>query len=270
MLLGLTPTLLAAISPSVGEISLLSSNRPLLSFLLSPGGPSVFCFRTLSYDDPLERLREADGMFQQEPLRRQGAKEFLVSMCQYLLALASIANVVELSTRLGLRTIISWRCDSWILPLVWSTLPTATHVFAVVTWYFSRTMHRVHKEECMDIGRNQTTTGARGNAVLQCFAQEMTICAARKRRGFLQYRGREGFWVLFGSIGGSFLAFVSLMFGTLTLSSLLFITSSDALIVVVRYLASTLVCRLVLMFELGAMNAVERDTVDGPINEKRR
>lgn len=45
VVLGLMPTLLAYIGPSVAEISLLSAHRPLLSFLISMGAPAIWLTR---------------------------------------------------------------------------------------------------------------------------------------------------------------------------------------------------------------------------------
>jgi hypothetical protein len=46
------------------------------------------------------------------------------------------------------------------------------------------------------------------------------------------------------------------MYGTLVFSSILFISAQDAVKVAARYLASTLVCRVILMFEIMGMRTV--------------
>jgi hypothetical protein len=62
----------------------------------------------------------------------------------------------------------------------------------------------------------------------------------------------------------SFSTILHLIYGTITCSTTDFISTQDALGVVVRYLVSTLVCRIILNFEMSGMRAVVRgDAVDG-------
>ena len=57
VILGLAPTIISSLSSSVAEISMLSSNRPILSLMLTLGSPSVFTLRFLEFDNPIEILR---------------------------------------------------------------------------------------------------------------------------------------------------------------------------------------------------------------------
>lgn len=50
-----------------------------------------------------------------------------------------------------------------------------------------------------------------------------------------------------------------LIYGTLTFSSVLFISTRDALGVVGRYLASTFICRVILMFGIGGMRTATQE-----------
>ena len=53
------------------------------------------------------------------------------------------------------------------------------------------------------------------------------------------------------------LAYAHWIFGTLVFSSTLFIGTLDALGVIARYLASALVCRIILLVELAGVRDVE-------------
>ena len=59
------------------------------------------------------------------------------------------------------------------------------------------------------------------------------------------------------------LAYAHWIFGTLVFSSTLFIGTLDAFGVIARYLASALICRMVLLVELAGMRAVEKVEVTG-------
>jgi hypothetical protein len=50
VVLGLLPTLLAVISPSIAELALLSVHRPFLSSLISIGSPAVLQTRVFEYE----------------------------------------------------------------------------------------------------------------------------------------------------------------------------------------------------------------------------
>ena len=58
VILGLAPTIISSLSSSVAEISMLSSNRPILSLMLTLGSPSVHTLRFLEFDNPIAILKK--------------------------------------------------------------------------------------------------------------------------------------------------------------------------------------------------------------------
>jgi len=58
VLLGLIPTILALLGSTTPELSLLSSRRPFLAFLLSIGSPVVNPVRAFMYHDPVVALQK--------------------------------------------------------------------------------------------------------------------------------------------------------------------------------------------------------------------
>ena len=260
VILGLTPTLLSSIAPTVGEICMLSSNRPFLSILLSVGGPAVFCFRAMTYDDPLASLLPSRTFLTRTPMRRKGlgAKitRNVISLLEYMVALGAITNVVEASWMLGIQTIVSWKCEISFLPLTWTSLAMVVHLIASGSWLCSNTMRS------MRVGHNQGETAHR---FWQWTRSEFTLCAARERGGFLDGREQPASrLVVFANIFAQAGSFASVIYGTILLSSLLFIGVLDSFKYVIRYLLSALACRIVLMFELSGMIAVENEQDDKP------
>jgi hypothetical protein len=63
VLLGLTPTILAAVGSSADETVMLFilSKRPLLVVFLVGGSPAIFPMRSFEYQDPIGLLRERGG-----------------------------------------------------------------------------------------------------------------------------------------------------------------------------------------------------------------
>jgi hypothetical protein len=88
VMLGLTPTVLAVVAPSIGEISMLSSVRPGLSLLLSPGSPALFSLRPLEQDNPLSILKDRSdvarrqSLFRQQEVIRSGRREAIICAVQ--------------------------------------------------------------------------------------------------------------------------------------------------------------------------------------------
>lgn len=62
ILLGLAPTILANLGPTVSKISFLSLHRLFLSCLLAMGAPATCPSRFSPYSNPLQRLRRTSGL----------------------------------------------------------------------------------------------------------------------------------------------------------------------------------------------------------------
>lgn len=114
VLLGLTPTLLSTLGPSLGESAMLSFQRPGLAFLLSLGAPAIWPPRILTYDDPLLVLKKspltARFLGKLWP-RAQRKHQRIVSVIEYILALGAIGNVIYVSLQLGWKSVLSWKCE---------------------------------------------------------------------------------------------------------------------------------------------------------------
>ena len=99
VIMGLTPTILASIGPSVAETSLLSAHRPLLSFLISVGAPAVYPTRVFEFTDPYSVLRHKDHLLRLPPWLATGPKlAIIASVLEYTFALAAVAAVILTST----------------------------------------------------------------------------------------------------------------------------------------------------------------------------
>ena len=262
VILGLTPTLLAMIAPSIGQISMLSSCRPLLSFFLSMGSPTVFSERILQYDDPLRGIMENKKIMGLDlRILRGSLWSPVISFVEYLMTLAAIANVMHLSWQLGFQTIVAWKVGLSSFPFLWSMLAAVVHVANGVGWQFSPTIRRTRAREPFTGMMNREEPVP--HRVWDSIRDEFTICAAKLPRGYLMKDKEEEedntVTVAFNKVAG-FFSYAQLAFGTVLFSSLLFIGPNDAGIVIGRYVASTFVCRFIVQFELAGLAAVEDST----------
>jgi hypothetical protein len=62
VILGIMPTLLSGIGPSIAETSLLSAHRPFLSLLISMGAPAIWPTRIFKYNNPIHVLGGQDKL----------------------------------------------------------------------------------------------------------------------------------------------------------------------------------------------------------------
>ena len=271
MVLGVTPGLLATLAPSIGEISMLSSQRPFMALLLSAGGPAIRVSRLLEYDDPLHTLKPSPTFFWYNLRRLDPFRAGVLSTLQYMLAAAAIANVAQTSWQLGLRTVVPWRCNSSYLPFLWTTLPVGIHIIAAATWYLSPVMRSVRRRETRELTVD-TRYNARG--WIAWLSNDFTLSSRRWKRDYIRIasNSKEGMspmspkstfhgpLTVFLNETTGFLVFLHLAVGTLIFSSLQFISVIDAMTVIARYIASGLVCRIILMQELDGLRTMESES----------
>lgn len=137
VVLGLLPALLAVLSPSISELVLLSSQRPLLASILSLGAPRVLQRRIFEYEDPFELIEapEAAKVTTRSLLVLgpwKNWKSMLNALLQILLAIACGVNTVSLALQTTSRSILSWGCTrTWPL-VVWAFVPTIIHWIAAI------------------------------------------------------------------------------------------------------------------------------------------
>lgn len=244
ILLGLLPIFVATFGPTIAEIALLSSRRPLLSFLLSVGVPAIFIIRPMAYADPLELLTPARGEF---TIPRFGSRRVavLLSGAEYLLVSLAIFNILWVSYELQLRTVLAWKCLPF-MPVVWALLPCIIHLLAAWTFNHSAVMRRVKLEHQTD------SLGRRDSLATRFYTwvrTEFVLCANQEDET-LQDTSPEVLTVTLNWLA-TVMGSIHVIFGIVVFAGLLFISLLDASIVAVRYMVSILVCRLVLKFEIS-------------------
>jgi hypothetical protein len=230
VLLGLVPVTLAVIGPTVAEISVLSTYRPLLALLLALGSPAVNISRAFVNVDifkPLSRPRSAISQFWTTWFAHQPVVfRVLFRIWTYLIALAAIYNNIRNSVTTDMRTISGWRCASVYMPLAWSMLAVIVHGWGIIAIRV-----RLRKYSVLSF-----------KSVLQ---SEIFKSISTTKDSILS---ESLFWM------ASVCAVVHMIYGILVLSSLVFISALEALQVLVLYAVSAILCQLILLLELANMN----------------
>ncbi|KAL8946891.1 MAG: hypothetical protein Q9222_006770, partial [Ikaeria aurantiellina] len=125
ILLGLAPTTLSLLGPSVGEMALLSIHRPIFALLLSLGAPAIYPGRFLLWDDPLRANEPQTGSFI--------VGVIVVVLFQYLLAAGAGANILHAAYRIGIQGVVSWRCRDSYWPILWVVVTLIIHFIATLS-----------------------------------------------------------------------------------------------------------------------------------------
>lgn len=262
VLLGLTPSLLTTLAPSIGEISLVSTRRRGLALLLAVANPSIYVSRLLSFNDPRQYLQSDDTTtaIPDALLKLDGRWASVASALQYLLAAGAIVNVVHLSWELGFRTVIAWKCNTSYVPFLWTIMPLIVHLVAAAGWHISTPVRAINHQQSTKAQAMQCS--GLGSKLRQMWTEEFKLPSQCDQMdvstiptGQRQTVSSHDKLAIFLNELAGFGAFLHLLFGTTVFSSLMFIGVLDALQVIARYIGSGVVCRIIVNWELAAMRA---------------
>lgn len=247
IVLGLVPGILMLIGPTVAEVAVLSTYRPLLAILLAIGTPATFVttlFQQVNVEEPFSRSttrlleRWSIWMSKRDPAARAMLLAFYHAM-----ALLAIANNARNSVHLDLRTICGWRCGALFLPLGWSLSGILVHAPGMLAIRLPLNI----------AGKASISSPIKSTAF------EKARLGARSTASDLL------FWI------ATFFAFIQLIFGILDLASLVFISTLEAVNVFLLYAASTMSCQGILLLELADMRRELREhalQINSTQNEK--
>lgn len=234
VLLGIMPFALSVLGSSSEESAILYviARRPVLTTLLLAGAPVVVALRPFEYKDPVGILRAREGRF----YSFHTGPSWVMVLLEYIVALASVANVAHVTYELSVGVTTMILPDSSYLPGLWAGTGIIVHIIGALCLK-SRLRLLTPKNEPML--RSELTLSAE---------KHITVETVPETKLFLALS-----WLT--SISTTF----HVIFGTLAFSSMQFVSVRDAFGVIGRYTASVTICRVVLMYELSGL----RSNVDG-------
>ena len=248
VLLGLTPSMLAVLGPSTEETALLCviGRRPALAMLVAAGSPAVFPMRSFDNRDPLGIIKERQGRLR--PPATNPSKARVIFAIEYVVVIAAIANVATLSKALGYQVVCNFAPHLTYLVLLWAYLILIIHGSGAIALSL-----RAH----VSIDKAKRTA-------YHCLRIQFT--PFEEQRPIRTVVVPETYWFTFFSWFTAIFTVCHVIYGTLTFSSMLFISVRDSITVITRYLASVLCCRIVLMYELAML----RDSFNIHISPENR
>ncbi|KAF2733146.1 hypothetical protein EJ04DRAFT_395441, partial [Polyplosphaeria fusca] len=261
VMLGITPTMLALLGASSEELCLFAviGRRRLLGLLLSAASPSIYTERAFKYQDGDKVLKELESNHVNKDTVIKGPRPLLVSL-EYIAVLGAIANIATVNWQLGVKSINAINANTVFMPMLWSFFGIGVHLAGAVV--FDMRARRLTKE-------NKPLPRLNPSSLLQALQKRIksprpTIC--NMFTAFGNMISREFFWerIQFTVIDEnrcftflawfhSVLVILHIIFGTLILSSTTFIGPADARGIMIRYIVSVVICRIILVYELAVL-----------------
>ena len=254
VILGVAPTIFAQLGSNTQENAALSviARRRLLAFCRAVGSPSVTPIRPFNYPGIDALLRDESGL--EGIFLKFGTRgNAVVTLCQFSLALASVANVAQVSYELGHRTIASFAPENTFLALLWAFLAAAVHIGGTLSLHL-----RIRAAPAPRSGDDEqdprTSFWAGWHHAL---ALELTPAGSHRPLRLEPVRNRVATYLFLcvswlTSVGTA----IHILYGTVMFSSVLFVSVRDALFVIARFGASVLCCQAIVSYELAGLRHI--------------
>ncbi|KAI5920409.1 hypothetical protein F4810DRAFT_436884 [Camillea tinctor] len=244
VVLGLLPTMLSITGSTTNEVGLIALRRPVLALLLAAGAPSINALRTFEQPEPAQLLLQPSTFHALYPSYLSPRAQTAVSAIQYLLSLGAIANLIEATYEICIRTNVSWATETAYLPALWAFITVLIHVAGTTA------MHLRIKIIDRPVDDNSSRSNSLG--LYHYWLKQELVPYFSQPIGKIKTRPTT-WWYLVISWGVSAATFWHIIFGTCIFSGILFISTQDAWLIFARYWISTLCCRLLVMFEFQGM-----------------
>ncbi|KAM0555060.1 hypothetical protein ACHAPJ_006409 [Fusarium lateritium] len=235
VILGLAPSMLQLMSASYLDTAILAFRRPGLSLLLAMSSSGVRPLTATEYDDFVKTM--GNDPFHTNFGNPQSVwAPTVVSLLEYVFAAASVANNAHLAYQLSTWAVCTFAPAQDFLPAVWTAAALAIHLVG----YLAAKMKITVEEK-----------GGRGIENRQGgLWAELTPTPWQSRLDVTMNDRHSGWFLVLVSalyVGDALQA----IWGTLVLSSLVFISVRDSAIIVIRLMASALFARAILIYELA-------------------
>jgi hypothetical protein len=262
VLLGLVPTTLALTGFNTVEIGLLSLRRPFLAFLIAVSAPAVLPTNLANYRSVKDILLESQPLVMKHVRAMGPASRSFVLAFEYFIVMGATVNVAYVTWELCVKTFCSFALNTSMMPASWLLVALLVQFLGVATLHFQVKFRPREQEgaEPEEQGDDDEVNNVREVSMRpswharivpwlrETLWDEVHLSVDQQERE-LVYRD-ENVWFLLLSWCTSVGIIISIIFGTVILSSTVLINAGNAYSVVGRYLVSALACRLILTFEM--------------------
>ncbi|KAJ4267705.1 hypothetical protein NW762_003819 [Fusarium torreyae] len=235
VILGLAPSMLQLMSASYLDTAVLAFRRPGLAFLLAMSSSGVRPLTATEYDDFIKTMGN-DPFHTNFGNPESVWAPTMMSLLEYVIAAASVANNAHLAHQLSTWAVCTFAPAQDFLPAVWTAAALAIHLVG----YLAAKMKITVEEKVERVTENRQG-GLWTELTPTPWQNRLEVKANDRHSGW--------FLVLVSAlyVGDALQA----IWGTLVLSSLVFISVRDSAIIVIRLMASALFARAILIYELA-------------------
>jgi hypothetical protein len=253
---GLLPTMLAMVGSNAADTAMLSmvAKRPLLSLCLAIGSPAVTPMQLFQYPNIVNELKDTVRNRDKRitvPAYEPGIRRVIASMVEYIIALAAVANVATVSYQLGIRTVCNYSTEITSQVLIWAFIVCFIHIgFSIAFSLRIGVTPGALRPSKID-PKNSKLKRVWTNYIREYVVREFIPCVYHPVPKV--ELNTETYLFLSISWFTSICTVFHIIYGTMVLSSSLFISTQDAVLVAVRYFASAICCRALLAYELAGL-----------------
>lgn len=274
--LGFTPTVMALVGPSTIELACLSITRPILSTLLGCGTPGFFFGRPfplsgadMNLDEMLQKeaeeseadrdmLKTGNAMYSAIASSKSGFLGPAISFLEYFLAAGAVVNTIHNTYQIASLSLISFSCPhSGVLPYIWNLFSLLIQAYILVLGWSIRAHFNIKSDAAASNGlyswspfgffkawlKDETKLCCKTNIKRSAWSSDKQV----RESASGHFRGVILRWL------GDALQLAQFALGTIVMSSIIFVRSEDAALIVVRYVVSCLVVRCIVAFEVDGM-----------------
>ncbi|PCD21129.1 hypothetical protein AU210_016555 [Fusarium oxysporum f. sp. radicis-cucumerinum] len=247
VILGLAPSVLQLLSASYLDTAMLAYRRPILALLLSMSSSGVRPLTATEYNNSITKM--GTSLPSMTFGKSQSAwAPVIVSLSEYIIAAATVANNVYLAYQLSLWAVCTFSPGADFLPAIWAVAATTIHLIGHLVARLGISIEdRGEGGELYN--KRKLWYGLRTELIPIHWQSRLKVKADNRHMGWFLTLAS----VLY--VGDMLQA----LFGTIVLSSLVFISVRDAAIIVIRLVASALFARLIVIFELAGLRTDKKE-----------
>jgi hypothetical protein len=258
VILGLLPATLQLIGPRMSDVSALGLQRPILALLICLGSPSVTLENERTGTD-ISLQAQNKPLWPKFLVQPRLWLQIGISLCEYAIVMIAAANCI----------LQAYQLSFWAVTLVSTIVGTfgnTIETFSPLLWVFLALPIHLLGLYALHLAKTPTPqTGSKleklkwRSRISRLVIQELTPCAFAKIVNTQPAEFKPSYRLLVLNWMIRIGVLLHVIYGTIVLSSMLFVSLFDALRLISRFLIGTIACRMVLAFELYGLRVVSRE-----------
>ena len=141
VILGLMPTIIAFLGPTVEEIALVSARRPAFIVLMALGAPAITTARSFQTEKLHIHFESGTEAFKFLATKKSPFWAAVITVVELVVLAGAVVNSVHNSWQIGNRSILSWKCLWHTMQLIWNFIPLIPYFCAYLSLRVCKVSH---------------------------------------------------------------------------------------------------------------------------------